>query len=495
MFLYTRMLFTMGVSLYTSRVLLQALGVDDFGIYNVVAGVSLSITFFTLSLTQATQRFLNFEMGRGNDENVSRVFSLSLLVFALLGLIVMLTGWTIGEWFVRHKLVIPPGQIQAALTVLHATIITFAITFVFSVFESVVIARENMKLFAYLGVVDAVGKLIVAFLISLSTNRLVFYAWALMVVQLLPRFITTIYCLSKYPESRPRFYWNTQMFKEIFTFAGWNVYGGAVWIVAEQGANFLLNIFFGPAVNAARGIANQVYLAINNFINNFLTAIRPQMIKRFATGDFEPMRALLYTSTRFAFFMFFILTLPIELRTSYILTLWLGNAPDFADIFVDLLLIQGLVVAVNQPLVIANNATGRLKRPMLFGASLLMLQLPLGYIAFKLGMSPMLIYLFAILSNLLYNIVSFHFASRAIGMTVKEYFSKVLYLIFRAIVPAIAVTYFINLFVPQTFVGFLLMTVISVIVTFAAVLGLGVTPEERKIVAEKVKTFSSKFAR
>ena len=495
MFLYTRMLFSMGVSLYTSRVLLQALGVEDFGIYNVVAGVSLSITFFTLSLTQATQRFLNFEMGRGNDENVSRVFSLSLIAFAVLGLIVLIIGWTIGEWFVVNKLVIPPQKLSAAITVLHVTIVSFALTFVFTVFESVVIARENMKLFAYLGIVDAVGKLLVAFLIQLSDERLVFYALGLMAVQVIPRLVTALYCLRKYPESRPRFFWDFKMFKEIFTFAGWNVYSGAVWIIAEQGANFLLNIFFGPAVNAARGIANQVFLAINNFINNFLTAIRPQMIKRYASGDFDSMKELLYNSTRFAFLMFFILTLPIELRVSYILSIWLDKVPEFASIFINLLLIQGLVVTLNYPIIIVNNASGRLKNPVLYGSSLQMLQLPLGYIAFKFNAPPMMIYIFAILSNMLYNAVNYYFASRAINLSLKEYSVKVFYSLSCAVIPAVILSVFVNALIPETFIGFVLVVIISVLITIASAFFLGITRSERIVVVAKAKEIMAKMRR
>jgi hypothetical protein len=488
-FLYSRMLVVMAISLYTSRIVLESLGVVDYGIYNVVGGVTLSLIFFSSTLTQSTQRYLNYELGRGDNSRANNVFSLFLELFILIAVVVLLIGLSLGKWFVTTKLSIPIEQIDAATSVLYATILTVCLTLVFSVYEAVVIAQENMKIYAYIGVIDAISKLAIAYLITLLPNKLICYAWMLAIATLLPKLFFAIYCVNKYPESKLKFYWQKSLFKEIFFFNGWNIYGSAIWMINEQGINILLNMFFGPVVNAARGIANQVNNAVNNFSTNFFIAVRPQIIKRYASEEYESLIALIFQSSKFSFFLLWIICLPIMLRTEYVINIWLKNPPEYTVSFVRWTLCFSLISVFHNPVWSTVAAIGRMKKFILLGSNALLFVFPVSYFLLKIGFEPMIVYPTLIIFQLVYQIITLKLIGNYIPLSLDSYLKNVIVPIIRVVPLSILITFFINEYIVQSFIGLILNTVLAILIVTVLEYVLGINKSEKQFINTKIKKF------
>lgn len=492
-FLYVRMLVVMCVTLFTSRVILNALGAVDYGIYNVVGGLSVSFIFFSSSLSNSTQRFLTYELGRGTENAVKRVFSFSLLLYSLIALAVIIVGLTVGGWYVSHRLVVPPAQIGAAKVVLFTSIITLAFSFVFSVFESVLIARENMKIYAYLGLIDAIAKLLLAYLLLIVDNRLVFYAWAMLVVQLTPRAIMALYCCRKYPEASLRFVWNNALFREMFGFTGWNLYGSVAWMVNEQGIDLLLNLFFGPIVNAARGIASQVNNAVNNFATNFFMAVRPQIIKRFASQEMQSLLTLIFTGSKISVYLLWLLSLPIIMRTGQILEIWLTNVPDYAAIFLKWTLVYTMVNSLSNPLWTAQLATGRIRRTILIGSNLFILAFPLCWLLLKFGASPQIVYPALCLGRLSFILTNFITLQGFMKISFSEYFAKVILPIAGVITLSAVAASFGNMMLPsESLTGLIAEAALCIVAALASIWFVGLTNYERTFFNNKIQNILNK---
>lgn len=493
LFLYLRMLVTLCVTLYTSRVVIEALGVTDYGIYNLVAGVSTSFVFFSAALSVSTQRFLNYEMGRGDSVRVGRIFSMSLEIFAALALLVLVVGVAVGDWLVTDKLVIPQSKRPEALVVLYAMVGSLALMLVASVYESVLIARENMKLYAYLGVTDALAKLGIAFAVMYLPHKLVTYAVLMVVAQLVPYCIMAVYCLRRYPESRPRRYWDRTTFLEMFGFTGWNMYGSVIWMVNEQGITVLLNLFFGPVVNAARGVATSVNNAINNFSTQFFTAVRPQLVKRYAAGHIDSLVSLIFGSTKFTLYLLWLLCFPVMLRVDYILHIWLKEVPDWSGPFVVWTLAYTMVNSLNNPTYTAVSATGRLRRTVLIGSNLFLLAFPLSYVALRIGLPPVAVYPLLMAGRFAFYLVSIRELKRYVPVTFGAYLHKVGWPVLKVLGLSMAVMLPLNHVVPRSFVGLLAVVSASLIVNLLLMLTAGVTRAERTAVAGRFKNILSKF--
>lgn len=479
-FLYIRMFFVMCVAFYVSRVVLKALGVVDYGIYNVVGGLSTALVFFSSSLTGTTQRFLNFELGRNSLEKARNIFNISLMIFSAIAVVVLIAGATFGVWFVKTQLNLPEAQRPAAVTVLYATLITLASTFVFSVYESVLIARENMKLYAYLGIIDALLKLGVAFLIMHVPDRLVVYAWLMSGVQILPKLIMALYCRRRYEEVRHRRVWDKKLIKEFMGFSGWYVYGSSVWMVNEQGINIILNIFFGAVINAARGVAGQVNNAISNFSNNFFMAVRPQIVKRYAAGEEKELESLVFSSTRLTWYLFWIFILPIYLRVNYILDLWLVDVPEWSATFVCWTLVYSMVNSLSNPMWTAMSATGHLRKSVLIGSNLFLLAFPLSWLALYAGMAAWVVYPLLCLGRLAFLVNTIRNFEPFSQITLRTYCLRVMVPILRVTAVTTAVSFLIDLAIPANFVGLLIFSILSGLTTLAAIYFTGISAEEKK---------------
>ena len=332
LFLYIRMLLTMLVSLYTSRVILKYLGVEDYGIYNAVGGIVSMFGVISASLSTAISRSLTFELGKENSERLKKVFSISIIIQLCIIAVIVLLGETLGLWFLNNKMVIPADRLVAANWVFHFSLLTFAINLFSVPYNASLIAHEQMNIFAYIGILEVVLKLAIVYCLVISPiDRLVLYSLLLTCVALVVQVLYFIYCKKHYKECTFSIVRDKTIFKELFNFATWNFIGSASSIFRSQGVNILLNLFLGPVVNAARAISMQVNNAINGFVGNFMTALTPQITKAYAQENYSYLLNCIYRGSKFSFFLLFFLSAPVLVETDYIPRLWLVNVPDTTD--------------------------------------------------------------------------------------------------------------------------------------------------------------------
>lgn len=486
-FLYIRMLIVLAISVFTVRIALENLGVVDYGIYNVVGGLSASFIFFQSALTNATQRYLNFALGRNDFKHLGEVFNISLEIYSIIAITVLIFGGILGTWFVSNKLTIPPDKVTAAIVVLFSTLVSLSFTFIGAVFEAVIIAHEDMKIYAYLGLLDAFSKLIVAVVISIIPfDKLVVYSILLAFFSIIPKAILWVYCHNRYAETSIKPFWNKQLFIEIFSFSGWNMYGAGVWMINQQGINILLNIFFGPVVNAARGVAYQVTNVVNNFVSNFYTAIKPQIIKTYAAEEFDQFKQLIFNSSRLSSYLIWMFFLPIYLRIDYVLGLWLKDVPAYTPIFIRWVLAYMLVDTLNNPLWTAIQAVGKLKKTILYGSSFFLLAFPLSYIFLKIGYGAYIVYPILIAVRAIYLVIVFRILNLYIPLSGLEYCKTVLMPIIGVYIVSFGMMYYINSIFQENFISLILVCAISVIISGISILLLGISNEERSAVLNKL---------
>lgn len=332
--LYVRMLFTMAVSLFTSRVILQTLGVEDYGIQNVVGGVVAMFSVLSGSMSSSISRFITFELGKGEPHRLKTVFSTGVNIQLGMSLLVIVVAEAVGVWFLNCKMNIPPERMVAANWVFQCSILTFVLNLLSVPYNASIIAHEKMSAFAYISVIEVTLRLIIVYMLTVSPfDRLITYSVLLMCVGALIRFIYGYYCKRHFEECTYHFVYDKAILKSMTIFAGWNFLGNGAYMLNTQGVNILMNMYFGVAVNAARGVATQVDAALKQFVNNFTTAVNPQITKSYAQGDLKSMHKLVCRSAKFSAFLMLFFAVPIILETDTILTLWLKNPPAYASIF------------------------------------------------------------------------------------------------------------------------------------------------------------------
>lgn len=383
------MILTMLVSLYTSRVVLNVLGVDDFGTYNVVGGVVTMFGFLNGAMASATQRFLSFELGKNDLIQLRKTFNAAQIVHIGIALLVFVLAETIGLWFLNNYLNIPAGRMEAARWIYHFSVLSFMITIIQVPYNAVIIARERMNVYAYVSILEVILKLLVVFMLSwISFDKLKLYGVLLFVVSFIVASIYRIYTLRQFDETRFEIVRERKIYKTLMSYSGWTLFGATSMVAKGQGVSIILNMFFGTVVNAAQGIANLVYGSINSFVANFQIASNPQIVKSYASGDKEYMTNLIIRTSKFSFYLLFILTLPVILEIDYILKIWLKIVPEYTAVFTVLILINAWVDSFSGPLITAVNATGRIKLYQIVVGTVFTLNLPLSYFLFKFGFSP-----------------------------------------------------------------------------------------------------------
>ena len=387
--LYFRMLFLMVISLFTSRITLQTLGVDNFGIYNVVGGIVAMFSIMSGSLSNAISRYITFELGKGDKKILKKVFSTAVNVQIIMAVVIAVLIEIGGVWFLNYKMNIPAERMVAANWVLQFSIISFAVNLISIPYNAAIIAHEKMSAFAYISIYEAVMKLVVVYLIVISPfDKLIVYSFLILLISLSLRLIYGIYCKRKFEECSYMFILDKPLLKNMSGFAGWNFLGAGSFLLMTQGVNMLLNMFFGVALNAARGIATQVENVVNQFTNNFGTAINPQITKSYAKGDYDYMHKLVFAGSKYSFFLVVVLCLPIILEANQILHLWLGLVPEYAVVFLRLTLMISMLSVVSNTLVTSMMATGDIKKYQIIVGGLGMIIFPVVYILYKLGLSP-----------------------------------------------------------------------------------------------------------
>lgn len=491
MFLYFRMLLVMGVSLFTVRIVLKVLGVEDYGIYNVVAGIVSMFGFLSGTMASASQRFFAFEIGKKDFVKLKQTFSMTVTIYAMLAILIIILAETVGLWFLNTKMTIPPHRMEAAHWVYQFAIASFIVTIMAVPYNAAIIAKENMKVFAYISIVEVLLKLgIVYILVFFDIDKLKLYAVLMFISTLIIRFIYSIYCRRAYTEFRYSFYWDTSMFKTLISFSGWNLFGAVAGVMNNQGINILLNVFFNPIVNAARGVAYQINTAVNQFVQNFMMAVRPQIIKYYAENNIHEMQTLIFRSSKFSFFLLALLTMPLIIETPFILQLWLIEVPEYAVIFTRLILIVALIDSLSYPLMSAAQATGNIKKYQSIVGSVLMLNVPISYVFLKLNFSPEITLYIAIFVSLISLVLRLVILQNMMDLSIKEFLKKVCLTSFYVI--------FLGLFIPicislkitdKNFLNVIIILIIYILNLGLSIYFIGLSKNEKKYVLKFIKKY------
>lgn len=487
--LYFRMLFMMIVSLYTSRIVLGTLGIEDFGIYNVVGGIVAMFTFLNGAMATSTQRYLTFELGReGNIEQMKKVFNTSIIIHALISISILLLAETIGLWFMYSYMTIPESRMDAALWVYQFSILSMIVLVMSVPYNACIIAHEKMKAFAYISVLEVILKLLVVYILVFGAiDKLKLYAILIFCVQLLIRFIYGDYCRRHFKETHIQFVLNKKMLKEMTGFAGWNLVGSISFLGVVQGLNILLNIFFGPAVNAARGIAVQVQGTISNFSTNFQTALNPQITKSYANEDLDYMHQLIFKSAKYSFLLLFFLSLPLMIEMQQILGWWLKIVPDHTVNFTRLVLISTMIDCMANSLIVSAQATGRVRAYQICVGGILLLIVPLSYVCLLFIDIPEIVFIVNIFISLCAQIVRLYLLRKLISLNVYDYFKEVILKVISVSLLSVIIPLFIYFLLEPSLIRFVLVVGSCVISTGISIYFYGLKNTERKYVVNIIR--------
>lgn len=488
--LYFRMFLMMAIGLFTSRVVLQTLGVKDYGTYNVVGGVVGMFALVSSSLSTSISRFITFELGRGNTERLNKVFSTAINVQLLLSVIVVVLMELVGVWFLNTQMNIPEGRMEAANWVFQLSIVSFVLGLLTVPYNASIIAHEDMGVFAYMSLLDAILKLLIVYSLYISPfDKLISYAVLLFGVSLLMRSIYAIYCKRHYEECTYHFVNDKPLLKEMIGFAGWNFLGNGSWILNNQGVNILVNIFFGVTLNAARGIATTVDNMVQNFVRNFMTALNPQITKSYAAGNLEYMHKLVFAGAKFSAFMMMFFVIPICLEADMILHLWLGDVvPDYAPVFVQLTLLCSMCVIIGNTLITSVFATGKIKNYELVMGLMALSNFPIVWLAFKLGASPVAAYVIYLCIYFTMIFVRLYMVKDLIQMSAWAYIKEVFLRVLIVGIASLLLPFLITCVQEDSVLRFFEVGFVSVISSLSFIWLLGMKREEKDMVFRLVKT-------
>lgn len=480
LFLYMRMLLIMAVTIYTSRVVLNALGVVDYGVYNVVGGMISIMAFLNGSMGLATQRFLAYDIGDNNPKKLRITFSTAINIHLAIAIISAILAETVGLWFFWKYLNIPPEARQAALWVYHLSIIQMMLGIMVVPLSALAVAHEKMQAYAYFSVVEAVIKLAVAFFLTyIAFNKLVLYGILLLAAQTITFSMWGIYCHVAYKQCRYTPVWDKGLFQQMLSFAGWQTLGTATWMIRTQGINLVMNVFFGPVANAARGIAVQVNSAVTQFVSNFQLASNPQITKFYAAGQNDEMRVLIMRSSRFSFLLIFVLALPVLIETEAILKLWLGIVPEYSVIFVRLILVSTLAEQLSGTLVYGVLATGHIRKYQSVICSILISEIFFAWGAYKIGYPPQTVFYIEITLYLIALVARMWLGQSMLGLSMKAYAINVLRREGLVIVSAVTLSFTFRYFMPDSTSGMIVTLFGSFIIAVLCTVSFGITRNER----------------
>ncbi|MDM1405493.1 oligosaccharide flippase family protein [Myroides marinus] len=494
LFLYFRMFLIMGVTLYTSRVVLQQLGVSDYGIYSLVGGIVTMLGFFNAAMSSATQRYLSFDIGRGDEKKLQKTFSATLTIHILIAVLALILAETFGLWYINYKMVFPGNRLYAVNVVYQFSVLTFLLNIVQVPYNALIIARERMNIYAYVSILEAVLKLGIVFLLVLGEDKLILYSILTFSVAFIIRMIYQLYCQRQFKESKYKFEYDRVYFSELLAYSGWNLFGNFAAVARGQGVNMVLNLFFGTVINAAYGITMQIQGAVQMFVNNFQMAVNPQIIKLYASNSFEDMKKLVFQASRFSYFLLLFLVVPLLIHTEYILQLWLGIIPEGTFVFVRLSLISILIDAISGSLMIAVQATGKVKWYQIILGSFIFLNLPLSYFVLSIWKEDYYVFLVLVLITFLTLIFRMFFLRSILNFRVFEFCREVLSRIVL-VTMLIVISYYIiinnyaEFFETNTGGSFILNVFMEFGSVFLIVMMLGIKKEEREFISKRFKRY------
>ncbi len=487
-FMYARLMLVMCVNLFTVRVVLQALGEVDYGLNNVVGGIVSMFSFVSTTLSGASMRFFSFEIGKKDEEGLKNYFAVTFWCYAVLSIIVVALAETIGLWFVTNKLIIPIERMTAALWVYQFSIIGCVLSFMTIPFNSLILAHEKMGFYAYLGIAEVALKLGVAYLLYVSNgDRLILYAILMFLSSSVISSIYIGYDVIHYCESRVKWFWNKTIFKSVFSYSGWSLFGAVSLVFRSQGINILINMFFGPVYNTARAIAYQVNNAINTFVTGFSQAVKPQQTKYYAAENYDMCMALTYRATRMCYYLIFVLSVPLILEAGFVLNLWLGNASDVTILFTRLVILVSVVEAITSPLKGLISSTGVIKYNQIINSVILIAIFPISWILFKLGYPAYTTMMVSLVASILCHVVRVVISCRLTTMTIYNYVIEALIPMLKVTVLGITPSLACYLFIPKGYIQFLCVLTISILSGFVAIWLFGITHSERNKLKEIIK--------
>lgn len=487
--LYIRMFISVIVSLYTSRVVLQTLGVEDYGIYGVVGGIVAMMGFINASMSGATSRFLTFELGRGDFSRLSKTFSSALLVHIIIAVIVLVLAETVGLWFLCNKLVIPEGRMTAAHWVYQLSILSAMLTITQVPYNSSIIAHEKMDIYAYVEILNVSLKLLIVYLLQIGDfDKLILYAILMFAVSLIIIMVYRIYCLQKFEECKFHWIWDKEYLKPLISFSGWDLYGNMAFSIRQQGANFLFNIFYGVVLNAACSIASTVQGILLQFSSNTILAFKPAIIKQYATENMAEMNRLLRFATKMSTCLLSVISISVFVKMNYILELWLGEVPDAAVVLTKMSLIINFFSCLGSILIIGIHATGKVLKVGAINGTLYMLSIPVMYIMLKCGLDYQACYIMFIITTMIFCVSNLFILHNDL-----KYFELRNYL-FQAVLPSaiavvtsFALVSWMSNFFPDTICSLLLFVLTSSIVTLVISFLIMLQQNERLAIFSYIK--------
>lgn len=483
------MIIVMAVSLYTSRIVLSTLGASDFGIYNVVGGVVTIMVFLNSALGASTSRFLTYELGHGDFASLKNTFSATLNLHLFIALVVLIFGETLGLWFLNNKLVIPEDRMYAAFWVYQFSIITTMINFTQIPYSATLISHENMSVYAYVGLYEGFSNLFIVLLLRISPiDKLIFYGLLLMLNRLAIQFFYRFYSKKRYAECRFCLVWDKRLYKKLLSYSGWDLFGGLSAVSQNQGVNIIINIFFGPVVNASRAIASQVQSAVSVFASNFLIASRPQVIKRFARDDIQGMYNLTFKAAKYAYCLMLAFVAPICLEIEFVLRLWLGNSvPEYTSTFTLIVLLTCLLGTFHTASLMPYHAIGRIKIGNLFGGSIMVAALPISYFLFKIGYPPESALITIFFTNLgqqfLTWIIIHKYQKFCYKVLIKKVYLPCLIISLISITPSIFICYFMQVSLVRFFINLTLFETLLLLALWV----IGLDYPEKELVKSYIR--------
>lgn len=483
-FLYFRMLITMAVTFFTTRVVLDKLGVDDYGIFNTIGGVTVLFVYINNVMISSTQRFLNYYMGKDETHNVKLYFSLSLLLHLIIGIISIIVTEGVGLWFLYNKMVLPPERFNAAFWVLHiTTLITFS-RIIRTPYNACIIAYERMDFYAYISIVDVVLKLAIVYLLTIiNMDKLILYACLGMAVSYFITFVYKYYCNHNFPISKFQLQWNKNSFNDLLSFSSYSLLGNMANMASQTMVNLVINTFYGVVVNAAVGISNQLSKGIYGFIVNFQIAFNPIIIKTYAKNEFIQLKQLIFRVSKLSYYLMFCLSLPVMFYTNEIFGLWLGEVPTFTVGLCHMTILTMLVNSLAEPLWKTVQASGQIKKYQIVVSIIIILALPLSYIALRMGFSPVFVFgvkLFVIFCAYLYRL---YYANSLIHFSIIQYVREIILPVIFVSFVSLTLSYVVVCLGYHYFASSILLVVLTLLVIYF----IGTTTSEKQFFIEIMK--------
>jgi O-antigen/teichoic acid export membrane protein len=481
--LYFRMLLTMLVTLYTVRVVLNVLGINDYGLYNVVGGIVIMFSFLSSTMSAASQRFFSFELGKNDLIQFKRTFGLMILIYGCIAIIVLILAETIGLWFLNYKMIIPADRLVAANWVFQFSILSFLVTIMTIPYNAAIIAHENMKVYAYVSIVEVILKLIFVFvLVGILFDKLILYSILVFISSCITSFLYGYICRRNYPECKFQFYWNKSLFNTLISYSGWNLFGATATVLNNQGVNIMLNLFFGPVINGSRAIAYQIGSTINQFVFNFQTAVNPQITKYYASGDVTKMKELVFQSCKLSYFLLFLISMPVLLEGNFILGLWLKKVPEYVVSFTTLIIIGALIDSLSYPLVTAAQATGMIKQYQTIVGGTLLLNLPISYCFLKFGYEAKITMYIAISISGICLFLRLFMLRRMVGLSILNFIKIVLFKVIVITFLSLSLPVLIVLFYEESIQRFAFVISTGFLTSTICIFIFGLSLNERKYI-------------